>query len=233
MLQEHPASVIDYAFTKVFQPKRVVKEDVIVFTYTYNPSHQFNYRTITTLLDNLKSKSMKKAFGNSSIVMGTRQTDSLHKHLVSSRYPPMRARSVRNPGFYKCNYGCMYHSRGYLTPCTSFRFGPNLCFKWEYTRWFDCNCKNVIYIIICANCQCFYIGETGDFKERCTLHKSNAKHPENSNCKKLSFHLKRCSKLKEPYFRMYPIFYVADQQQRRFIEKRFIHKYKPELNGDK
>ena len=233
MLQDHPSSVIDYAFTKVFQPRKAVKEDLLIFTYTHNPSHQFNYKVFTSLLDNLKSRSMKKAFGGTNIVMGTRQTESLHKLLVSSRYPPQRPLPVSNPGFHRCRNGCIYHRDGYLPPCKSFQFGPNLCFTWEYTRWFDCNCSNVIYILICGNCGCFYIGETGNFKERCSLHKSNAKHPENSNCKTLSFHLKRCTGLKEPYFRMYPIFFVANQHHRRFIEKRFIHKYKPELNGDR
>ena len=38
--------------------------------------------------------------------------------------------------------------------------------------------------------------------------------------------------LDEPYFQIYPIYYVDDQQRRRFIEKRFIHKYKPTLNAD-
>ena len=39
LLREHPNSVINYAFSKVFQPKMHKKDDVIVFSTTYNPSH--------------------------------------------------------------------------------------------------------------------------------------------------------------------------------------------------
>ena len=49
-----------------------------------------------------------------------------------------------------------------------------------------------------------------------------------SNCRKLSEHLFHCSGLKEPFFHMYPLYYVEDQQRRRYIDKRF----KQPLNSD-
>ena len=92
--------------------------------------------------------------------------------------------------------------------------------------------KNVIYIVICNCCWKFYIGETGDFKVRTCGHKSNTLHPENANCKKLAYHLNKCSSRVQPYFRIYPMYYVDDKYKRKFIEKRFIHRYKPPLNCD-
>ena len=47
-------------------------------------------------------------------------------------------------------------------------------------------------------------------------------------CRKLSQHLHDCSGLKEPSFYMYP-YYVEDRQQRGFIEKRFIARFKTPL----
>ena len=121
---------------------------------------------------------------------------------------------------------------GYIRPTLVFHFGKNKQFKWEYNRFFNCDSCDVIYLLQCANCWYFYIGETGDTKERCALHKSNVRHPHNANCRKLSQHLHDCSGLQEPSFHMYPFYYVEDQQRRRFIEKRFIARFKPPLNLD-
>ena len=131
-----------------------------------------------------------------------------------------------------CTSSCIYHNSGYVIECHSFKFSRFNRYEWVYRRNFNCNSNNVIYVIKCNNCCEFYIGETGDLKERIRLHKSNVLHPENANCKKLSYHLHRCSSLIEPYFLIYPFYYVDEQQRRRFIEKRFIHRYNPPLNSD-
>ena len=55
---------------------------------------------------------------------------------------------------------------------------------------------------------------------------------QNANCVKLALHLRICSKLRTPFFRIFPFFYVDDQQRRRFIEKRFIKDYNAPLNED-
>ena len=119
-----------------------------------------------------------------------------------------------------------------MIECKSICFGKHNQYEWVYKRHFDCNSKKVIYIVICNYYWEFFIGETGDLKERIRLHKSNTLHPHNANCKKLSNHLHKCSRSREPYFQIYPIYYVEDQQHRRFVEKRFIHKFKRSLNSD-
>ena len=135
-------------------------------------------------------------------------------------------------GLFHCTSSCKYHKTGYVIECKSFKFGRYFQFEWTYNRFFTCNSKNVLYLLQCKHCWKFYIGETGDLKERTRLHKSNVLHPHNSNCRKLSEHLRSCSSLTEPYFVIYPLYYVEDQQRRRFIEKRFIKLYKPPLNSD-
>ena len=128
--------------------------------------------------------------------------------------------------------GCINHRNGYVKRCTFFKFGKKDKFSWNYTRFFSCDSKNVIYILICRTCWMFYIGETKNLKPRTRKHRSDVLHPKNTYCKKLSAHLRKCSKMIGPYFLIYPVFYVADQSRRRFIEKRFIARFRPPLNGD-
>ena len=134
-----------------------------------------------------------------------------------------------SPGLFRCK-NCKYHRLGYIQPCSSFSFGKNGKFLWEYRRCFSCNSKNVIYILKCRGCWRFYIGETKDLKPRTRKHKSDIKHPKNSFCRVLSEHLRSCSRA--PHFSIYPVLYVDNQQRRRFIEKRLIQQYQPTLNVD-
>ena len=231
----HPESSINYAFSKIYSPKVAQGGDTpLVFTSTHNPSHVYDSRIIKNILKDVRGNTMKKAFANHRVVLGTRQPRNLRNILVKSRYSSCSQElySRPSPGLFKCTSRCKYHDLGYVMECVSFRFGQHLEFEWFYNRKFDCNCKNVIYILICYCCWKFYIGETGDMKERTYLHHSNALHPENANCRKLSRHLNRCSSHSEPFFRIYPIFYEDNQTKRRFIEKRFIAKFKPPLNSD-
>ena len=232
--RDYPRSSIDYAFSKVFQPKREQFENIIVFTSTHNPSHVYNSRVISGCLDKLKTPDMQHTFGQHKVVHGTRQPKSLRSFLVRSRFvrDPPTPRAPREVGLKHCLGVCKYHRLGYVTPCLSFRFGQHLQFTWVYNRLFDCNSRNVIYVLICNTCWKFYIGETEDLKVRTRVHMSNANIPENANCKVLSHHLHDCSKLVHPYFTIFPIYYVENRQHRRFIEKRFIKRYKPPLNLD-
>ena len=60
--------------------------------------------------------------------------------------------------------------------------------------------------------------------------KMNNKSFQNSFCKKCSEHLRDCSKMKEPFFRIYPFLYENKKELREFKEKRFIMRWKPQLN---
>ena len=102
------------------------------------------------------------------VVMGTRQPKSLRSFLVRSCYSSTPTIStqrerVKEVDLKHCSVVCKYHRLGYVTPCSSFTFGNNQ--RWEYTRSFDCNSRNVLYIPQCNNCSQFYIGETEDLKQ--------------------------------------------------------------------
>lgn len=222
----HPEKTINYAFSKVYNVKEASEGNhAICFTSTHNPSRLYNSRTIKNILTGVKSDSMKKAFSDHAVILGTRQSKNLRNLLIKSRFSSQPQQPTFRPpsGLYKCTSSCIYHNTGYISECESFRFGRHLQHQWFYKRLFDCNSINVIYILTCNHCWKFYIGETGNFKERVGAHKSNALHPENANCKKLSYHLNKYSTLVEPYFHIYPMYYVDDQPKRRFIEKPLAH----------
>ena len=233
--QGHPTEKNLHAFSRTFQPREERAKASLVFTSTYNPNHSYDHNCINDLVTNIRTPDMRKALGNNTkVTKGTRQPPSLRNMLVRSKFSTQLApaRPKRTVGLFPC-HGCIYHSAGYFlrTP-ESFTFGRRREFTWEYTRFFNCDSCDVIYLIQCANCWKFYIGETGDTKVRVNLHKSNVRHPHNANCRKLSEHLHYCSGLKEPFFHMYPTYYVEDQSRRRFIEKRFQARYNPPLNSD-
>ena len=70
---------------------------------------------------------------------------------------------------------------------------------WHYKRYFNCDSKNVIYILMCNTCEWFYLGQTTNLKQRIRKRKSDVFHPQNSFCKKCSEHLRDCSRMKEPF----------------------------------
>ena len=232
MLRGHPVKSINDAFTKVFQPKEHPSTNhTIVFTSTFDPNLDFNKRKISTILDNINGGSCRKAFRDCRIVISSRQPKCLRNYLISSKFssrPPTRKNSS---GLFQCK-NCVYHHTGFVKPCKSFSFGKDNEFRWEYRRFFNCESTNVIYLLKCANCWMFYVGETKDLKSRISKHKSDVKNLQNTNCVKLALHLRICSKLRTPFFRIFPFFYVDDQQRRRFIEKRFIKDYNAPLNED-
>ena len=43
--------------------------------------------------------------------------------------------------------------------------------------------KDVLFVLICNNCDFFYTGQTEELKQRMLIHKSNVIHPNKSNCK--------------------------------------------------
>ena len=233
IMRDYPVSVINRSFLKVFQPKREEKSDILVCTTTYNPCHLYNQDVIRKCLKNPKTDRFAEVFEDFKVVLGTRQPRSLRSFVTKSRFSlnaPLG--STREVGLFHCPGVCKYHRLGYFEECKSFRFGQRQEHEWKYTRPFDCNSRNVIYILICGGCWKFYIGETQDTKERARLHASNTNHPKNANCKKLSEHLHSCSGLQHPYFKMFPMYYVENPMERKFIEKRFIKRFNPPLNSD-
>ena len=138
LARDYPVSSINYAFSKVFQPKKEHCENIIVFMSTYNPCHVYDHRKIKCCLDNLRTSDMKQAFGQHKVILGTRQPRSLRSFLVSSRFswdPPI-LREPQKVGLTHCTGTCTYHELGYIVKCSTFTFGPANNFIWIYNRRF-------------------------------------------------------------------------------------------------
>ena len=99
-------------------------------------------------------------------------------------------------------------------------------------KFFDCNIKDVLYILICNNCDYFHLEKTIDFKQRIHKHKSDVKHTENSTCRECAEHLRDCTKI-EPSFQIDPFYHEKDHYDRDYQEKQLIIKWKTLLNINK
>ena len=78
---------------------------------------------------------------------------------------------------------------------------------WHYKRYFNCDSKNVIYLLMCNTYEWFFLGQTTNLKQRIRKHKSDDFHSSNRFCKKCSEHFRDCSRTKEPFLE-YTHFYM-------------------------
>ena len=99
-------------------------------------------------------------------------------------------------------------------------------------NFLNCDSKDVLYILICHNCDYFYLGKTIDFKQIIHKHKSDVKHPQISTCRECAEHLRECAKI-EPFFQIFLFYHEKDHYLRDYKEKRLIIKWKPPLNINK
>ena len=114
----------------------------------------------------------------------------------------------------------------------SFSFkSENRLLTWHYKRFFSSDNKDVLYVLICNNCDFFYIGKTEELKQHTRKHKSDAIPPNNNNCKKCKKDLRTCSKMKEPYFHIYSFSFEETKYLGDLKERRFIMNWEPQLNS--
>ena len=64
--RKHPVKIIDYSFTKLFQPRKHEENDknVITFTRTYNPNYQFSFNKFNNCIKNTTNRKLQKAFND-------------------------------------------------------------------------------------------------------------------------------------------------------------------------
>ena len=84
----------------------------------------------------------------------------------------------------------------------------------------------MFYMYLFANA-----GQIKELKQRTRKHQSDVFHPNNSNCKKCSEHFRTCSKIKQPYFNIYPFLNEQNKYLREFKERPYITNWEPQLNS--
>ena len=64
--RNYPEKIINYSFTKSFQPKNNKEEnkETITFTRTYNPNHNFNDNRFNNCLNNINNRELRETFSN-------------------------------------------------------------------------------------------------------------------------------------------------------------------------
>ena len=232
----HPIEIIEEAFLKTMTPSKKPNEgEAITFNRTFNPSHIIDLRIFRNSINDLYCPKMLKAFQKKWVLCTTRQPQNLRDVLTKANFvltpTPNEPKRI---GLFPCGK-CSLCRVGYVKYAREFTFktGNGKMITWTYNRYFSCNSINVLYIVICVNCRDqFYLGKTIDGKQRCRKHASDVRHPENSNCRHCAEHIRTCSvTLVEPYFSFFPFFYVDNAELRHFMERRFINRWHPPLNG--
>ena len=175
---------------------------------------------------------IRKVFGDTDIIMAYKQPDNLRKILTRARFERVpRVVFRKPPGLYPCR-SCTFCERGYIKHCTEFTLDNGESqHTWVYTRHFSCSSKNVLYAARVFSVRDFYVGRTKCVKTRVSKHISDVHIPKNSTCKDFIHHVIEKSNMIEPYFEFLPFFYEDNDDLRDFMEKRFIRRFKPQLNG--
>ena len=185
--------IIDYSFTKLFQPRKHEDNDknVITFTITYNPNHQFSFNKSKNCIKKTTNRELQKAFNDQKILLTIRQPKKLRNLLVQAKFETKTIpKSPKLTGIFLCSK-CVYYKAGCIIPCSSFPFKLTNAktITWTYKNYFSCDSKDVIYILICKTFDNLYFGQTQDFKQRTAKHRSDGKNTHNSTCRICSEHL--------------------------------------------
>lgn len=233
-IRGYPSSVINDSFSKVMSPQREPRQGVpITFIHTFNPNHVIDLREFREALRNVHNSRMKKAFDKKWVLCSTKQPSNIRNMLTKAKFllnPPPR--EPRSAGLVPCG-NCSCCNEGFIVHANEFTFidGRKNVVTWTYNRLFSCESRNVLYVLVCLKDPNFYVGKADDFKQRCRKHASDVRHPHNSYCRKCAEHLRLCSNMVVPYFRIYPFFYVDDPHLRHIMERRFIDRWRPTLNS--
>ena len=121
--------------------------------------------------------------------------------LVTGKFDLHPELPTRKPNRLFSYTDCIYHKNSCIKPCKSFTFKLTNCksVTWNYNKFSDCDSKDVLYILICNNCDYFYLGKTIDYRQKIGKYESDLKHSQNSICRERAEHLREFAKV-EPLF---------------------------------
>ena len=86
--RNHTEHIINYSFTKSFQPKNNKEEnkEIITFTRTYNRNYNFNYNHFNNCLNNINNRELRETFSNKKVLLTRGQPKNLKKMLVKAKF---------------------------------------------------------------------------------------------------------------------------------------------------
>ena len=88
LIKRNSEKIIHYSFTKLFLPRKHVNNDknIITFTTTYNPDHQFSFNKFKSSIKNTTNRKLQKAFNDKKILFTTREPKKLRNLLVRAKF---------------------------------------------------------------------------------------------------------------------------------------------------
>ena len=205
--RNHPEKIINFSFTKSFQPKnnKEENEEMVTITRTYNLNQNFNYNCFINCF-NVNNQEHPSTFSNKKVLLTKRQRKKRKKNVIkkmlfAAKFDLHPQLPHRKPNRLFSSTDCIYHKNGYIKPCKSFTFKltNGISVTSNYNKFFDDDSKDVLYILIFNNCDYFYFGKTMNFKQRIRKQKLVLKHPQKSTCRECAQHLRDCAK-SEPFF---------------------------------
>ena len=207
--------------------KNIVNNE-IPFVHQYDPSLPQLFPTIKELTSRLFScRELKPIFGETRIINSQREPPSLGRMLQHSKFEENSiASNDSGIGVTKCGMrgcGCCAD----ILEVSSFYFA-NSGINFEIKTPMNCTARNIIYVLQCKACYQTYIGETVNFRDRMSAHKTSSKDWDTAM--EVGYHLNRCGK---GFWRL-PIFKVKVENKiaRLVYEHKLIKMLKPDLNRD-
>ena len=198
---------------------------ILPFVTTHNTKNPNVTPFVRHLNDLLKTdEKMEKVLNNYKFINSKRQPKNLKRLLCRSNFQEKSDKktfTVTKCKDKRCGT-CPYLREG-----NSYQFTTR---KFTVTSDMTCSTKNVIYVITCAGCGKYYIGETGTaLRSRVRVHKQHISVPEYRKIK-VSGHLDVCGHGQFTIFPFYKL-YTDNTITRREKERHFIQTLKPSLNN--
>ena len=172
----YPAKVIDEAIssakdrTQHQRPPR--NEDVLPLVITHNPHHSLDFGYIKSLMDNVESTRLQRAFRNKAI-LANRQPANLKNLLTKAELT-----STEIKGCTSCTRSnCQLCSKGYVRN-VDILFSSTGAELFKLNTHFHCKSLTCLYYLTCPVCTKHYVGKTANFRERMNNHKTDIRSPE-------------------------------------------------------
>ena len=160
--------------------------------------------------------------GQTKLVISRRQPKNLEQHLAKAEF----SSTQHTPMVTKCN-------EARCGTCEYIFTGESVTLKngkvWKINSSMNCKARNVIYLIICAKCESFYVGQTENLRKRVTLYKEQIRHDQYRHLT-VSKHQKTCNDGK---FKIFPICHCKNSSRliKESKEREIIGLLKPDLNS--
>ena len=205
--------------------RRERNENVIPFVSTHNPHNPNIFGVIKASLPILHgTEQLKTLYPEQIMLKSKRQPKNLKKILTRARFNGDQTHTykVSTCNDKRCGL-CKFINIGtQLTLSNGKIIRPN--------SDFNCGSENLIYCVVCDNCNETYIGQTGNsLRERFRVHRQQIRDPTVRQID-LSEHLDICSRGK---YKVFPFYKMNEQNEYKRLarETHFIKIFEPKLNN--